>query len=119
MHHRADALSLVLYPAPTTGVAVFFVAFLAVFLFFAQRAFIAADIAALPLALNVLFLGFVTLGSVDLGRPGPILTPTLVKIARACCNLDISVSISAMMRFVSMNPPLDQHKRSGTVFRLT
>jgi hypothetical protein len=29
--------------------------------------------------------------------------------------LDISVSISAMMRFVSMNPPLDQHKRRTIV----
>jgi len=87
------------------------VAFLAVFLDFAQRAFIAAEIAALPFALIFLFLGFVTLGSVDLGRPGPLFVDTFDSNALACCNLDISVSISAMMRFVSMNPPLDQHKR--------
>jgi len=46
-------------------------------LFFAQRVFIAAEIAALPLALIFLFLGFVTLGSVDLGRPGPFFIATV------------------------------------------
>ena len=86
-------------------------AFLAVFLDFAQRAFIAAEIAALPFALSVLFLGFITLVLVDLGGPGPFFVDTFDSNALACCNLDISVSISAMMRFVSMNPPLDQHKR--------
>jgi hypothetical protein len=91
-------------------VAAFFVTDL-VALFFAQRAFIAADIAALPLALNLLFIGFVTLGTVDLGRPGPFFIATLDSSARTWCNLDISVSISAMMRFVSMNPPINQHKR--------
>jgi hypothetical protein len=88
-----------------------FVAFLAAFFALAQRAFIAADIAALPFALSFLFLGFVTLGTVDLGWAGPFLVATSDSNALACCNLDISVSISAMMRFVSMNPPLDQHKR--------
>jgi hypothetical protein len=81
------------------------------FLALAQRAFIAADIAALPFALSFLFLVFVTLGSVDLGRPGPFFIAAPDSNARACCKLDISVSISTMMRFVSMNPPLNQHKR--------
>ena len=76
-------------------------AFLAVFLDFAQRAFIAADIAALPFALIFLFFGFVTLGFVDLGRAGAFLVATPDSNALACCNLDISVSISAMMRCVS------------------
>jgi hypothetical protein len=70
----------------------------------AQRFFIAAEIAALPFALNFVFLGLVTLGSVDLGRPGPFLIDTFDSNALACSNLDISVSISAMMRFVSMMP---------------
>jgi hypothetical protein len=94
------------------GVAVF-VVFLAVFLDFAQRAFIAADIAALPLALNVLFLALVTLGSVDLGRPGPFFVDTFDSNALACCNLDISVSMSAMILFVSMNPPINQHNEES------
>jgi hypothetical protein len=51
-------------------IAAFFVTVL-VALAFAQRAFIAADIAALPFALILLFLGFVTLGSVDFGRLHP------------------------------------------------
>src|ERR1700730_4338524 len=84
---------------------------LVAFLVFAHRAFIAADIAALPLALIFLFFGFVTSGLVDLGRPGPFFVDTFDSNALACCNLNISASISAMMRFVSMNPPLDQHKR--------
>jgi hypothetical protein len=88
-------------------VAAFFVTDL-VALFVTQRAFIAADMAALPLALIFLFVGFVTLGTVDLGRPGPFFVATPDSNARACCNLDISVSISAMMRFVSMNPPINQ-----------
>jgi hypothetical protein len=89
-------------------VAAFFVTDL-VALFFAQRAFIAADIAALPFALIFLFSGFVALDSAALGRPGPFFVATPDSNALACCNLDISVSISAMMRFVSMNPPYRHH----------
>ena len=74
------------------GLAVF-VAFLGVFLALAQRAFIAAEIAAFPFALIFLFLGFSTFGSVDLGRPGPFFVDTFDSNALACCNLDISVSI--------------------------
>jgi hypothetical protein len=53
------------------------VAFLAAYFALAQRAFIAADIAALPFALILLFLGFITVGSVDLGRPGPFFIAAL------------------------------------------
>jgi hypothetical protein len=68
-------------------VAVFFVAFLAAFLALAQRAFIAADMAALPLSLNFLFFCLVTLGSVDLGRPGPFFIAALDSNARTCLQL--------------------------------
>ena len=84
------------------------------FLTFAQRAFIAADMAALPCLLIFLFFGVDTLAAVDRGRPGPLglmPTPTPVNNAFACWSLNISLSISAMMLFVSMKPPLDQHKR--------
>ena len=46
-------------------------------------------------------------------RPGPFgLAPAPVPVnkAFACWSLNISLSISAMMPFVSMTPPLDQHK---------
>jgi len=51
--------------------AVFFILGFVASVFAAQRAFIAADIAALPFALSFLFLGLMTLGSVDLRGPGP------------------------------------------------
>jgi len=94
------------YRNPFYLAAVFFTLGFVASLFFAQRAFIAADIAALPFALNFRLLALITLGSVDLERSGPIFAgPTPIRIALACCRFDISVSICVIMSFVSMTPP--------------
>jgi hypothetical protein len=58
-----------------------------------------------PFALIFLFLGFVTLDAAVLGRPGLFFIAALDKIAPYLLDLDISVSLLAMMRLVSM-PPL-------------
>lgn len=61
---------------------------------FAQRAFIAAEIAALPLALRWRFFGVLATGCLlALGRPGPLLSGAPVNKSLALCKRDISASI--------------------------
>jgi hypothetical protein len=90
--------------------AVLRAAFFAAFLDFVQRALWAAAILSRASALNVRLVLALPAKLALAGRPGFHISVVLMLLNStfACCNLDISASISTTMSCIFMNPPVSR-----------